>query len=364
LQPGRDGVGDYTRTLAAECARRGHDIRLLAVADTESAAETTGGPVRRMTRAEILRDNGAAARRWLDEFKPDWTSLQFVPYSFDPRGLFAASIPALVRIAGAAPRRQIFFHEIWIGANEGAPLKSRLFGALQRRAVARLLHALAPRPVHTSTDYYRSALERIGVSTEIVPMFGSVPWPGSQPAPATIAGVAAHALVGGMFGTLHPDWQPGPFMHDFAALAGRLGRPAALVSVGGIGPGAALLAQLTEQWRDKIACVALGRRPEPELATIFARFDFAVTTVPWNILGKSSSAAALREHGVQVAATHPGDPPRGGRPPVEDLAWDSGMVPYFRDRALLASAAQRTSPRPGVGAAATRFLDALAEVPS
>lgn len=33
LAPGRDGVGDYTRTLAGECARRGHTLALVSLGE-------------------------------------------------------------------------------------------------------------------------------------------------------------------------------------------------------------------------------------------------------------------------------------------------------------------------------------------
>lgn len=359
LEPGRDGVGDYTRTLAAECVCRGHAVRVLSVADRESGEETfLGQPaLRRMTREQALTD-GRDAYRWLEAFAPDWTSLQFVPFSFDPRGLFARSIPALVRIMRAAPRRHVIFHEIWIGAQQRAPWKARFLGAIQRRAVIRLLQAVDPRRIHTSTEFYRAALGDLGVRVERLPMFGSVPWCGPTP-PAIFPGIEANALVCGMFGTVHPDWQPAGFMADLAALAAKLGRPVALVSAGGLGPGTALFAELALRYRGSVNCVALGRLPEPQLAEVFARFDFAVTSVPWNILGKSSSAAALREHGLRVVATMGGAPLRGRPDLAGDL--DDGFVPYFRDPTLLRDAPTRTKPRLGVSAVTGQLLDLLEE---
>ena len=360
LAPGRDGVGDYTRTLATECVRRGHAVRLLAVGETEVAGARAEAGVLRLSHASFRGDEGAAAGRWLAEFSPDWTSLQFVPYSFDPRGLFGASIPALVRVAGAAPRWHVFFHEIWIGAQRGARWKTRIVGTLQRRLVAKLLHALAPHRLHTSTEFYRAALHLVGANAGTLRMFGSVPH--TAPVPAELPGVPPSSVVCGMFGTVHPDWRPADFLRDFAALAQSRGRPAALVSAGGLGPGAPMFARLQDEWHGRIACCALGRKNVAELAALFARFDFAVTSVPWNILGKSSSAAALREHGVRVVATYPGDPLRGAAPGPDDLADDEGFVPYFRDAALLARAPDRLAPRPGVSAIAGQFLDALTEV--
>jgi len=366
LAAGHDGVGDYARTLATACANCGHEVRLLALADREAATEGGSGQlqVRRMACEQTMVGGAAEAHRWLSDFAPGWASLQFVPYSFDPRGLFGRFIPELSQVMTVAPKRHIYFHEIWIGAQQGAPLKRRVIGLLQRRAVAKLLAAVGPQRIHTSTEFYLTALSHLGASAQRLPMFGSVPWLGPNPALPAIPGVAGGALVCGMFGTVHPDWQPDAFMADFATLAQRMGRSAALVSVGGMGPGAALFARLTDEWRGRVTCVALGRHSETELAQIFGRFDFAVTTVPWNILGKSSSAAALREHGIKVVGTHPGDPLRGSDALEDDIAQDEGFVPYFRDHSRLAEALQRTAPRPGAAMVAERLLASLQEVAS
>lgn len=357
LEPGRDGVGDYTRSLAAECARRGHEVRLLAVGDRCDVDEPGAMPVRRRTREAALGDDGREARRWLEAFGPDWACLQCVPYSFEPRGWFSGEVPALAALLAAAPRRQIFFHETWIGARRGAAWLERLDGWRQRVAVRALWRRAAPTLAHTSTDYYRAMLARIGVPAERLQMFGCVPR--GNGVASELPGVAREALVCGMFGTLHPNWQPEPFLGEFAALAQAAGRPAGLVAAGGLGAGRELFVRLRDEWRGRLTLVALGRMEPAELAGVFARCDFAVTSVPWNLMGKSSSAAALREFGLRVVVTNAGEPLRGVATPGEDAAEDEGFVPYFRDRGLLASALTKTTPRAGVEAVAERFLAAL-----
>lgn len=354
LAPGRDGVGDYARTLGAHCAVAGHDVRWLSLGEPEEPGADDSRE-RRFSAAAVRADGGAAARRWLEEFAPDWASLQFVPYSFDPRGLFGARVPMLADLLGTARRRHVFFHEIWIGIHRGASPRERLVGWVQRRAVRALLRRTAPECVHTSTAYNALVLERAGQRAGRLAMFGSVPRL-ADIAPAALEGVPAQALVCGIFGSVHANWQPETFLADFAQLARQRGQPAALVTAGGIGPGATLLSQLEERWRAHITFVRLGRATTERLAEIFARFDFAVTSMPWNILGKSSSAAALREHGVKIVVTAAGAPPRQGPLPVDDTAEDAGFIPYFRDAARLAEAPGKTEPRPGAREVARNFL--------
>ncbi|HVU32062.1 MAG TPA: hypothetical protein VHE61_01420 [Opitutaceae bacterium] len=359
LEPGCDGVGDYTATLAAECVRRGHQVRLLSLAEKPGGSAAPSPTMLRLAPAEWRADVGAAARRWLDAFAPDWVSLQFVPYSYDPRGFFAGSIEALARIMGAADRRHIFFHEVWIGSHQGAPLKARVSGWWQRRAVAELLRRVAPQCMHTSIEYYRLALARLGHSVSLLPMFGSIPpLPGTAPA-ALPSAVPVDAIVCGHFGTLHPHWEVEQFLCDLSELAQARGRSAALVAAGSLGYGRELFARVAAAWQGRVHCVALGRLDGPALAAVFARFDFAVTSVPWNILGKSSSAATLREHGLPVVVTAAGSGPRFTAERIDDAANDPGFVPYFRDRGALIRALEKTPPRPGVVAAADVFLKGL-----
>jgi hypothetical protein len=356
LEPGRDGVGDYTATLAAECVRLGHEVRLLSLGEKSDVISPDGHAALRLSPAAWCRDGGAAARRWLDRFKPDWVSLQFVPYSFDPRGFFAASVEPIGAIVDAAPRRHVFFHEIWIGSQKGASVKARLSGWWQRRAVRALLRRIEPAKVHTSTAYYQLALAAIGQKADRLRMFGSVPPSVAAPASILPPHVSDDAVVCGHFGTLHSDWTPDPFLADLAALAAQRRRPAAWVAAGSLGSGQERFDRIAEQWQDRVACVTLGRLGDAALAAAFARFDFAVTSVPWNILGKSSSAAALREHGLPVVVTVPGSAPRFTSAPADDAAEDPGFLPYFRDRSVLEAALTKTPPRVGVTAAAVRFL--------
>jgi hypothetical protein len=359
LEPGRDGVGDYVHTLAAACVRAGHEVRLLALAEPRTVPSSEEGlSVRRQTLAESRADGGRGARAWLDAFRPDWTSLHFVPYAFDSRGLFSAQIPALAHVLAAGARRHIFFHEIWIAFAQGAPWRERAVGFLQRRAMARLLRAVSPTAVQTSNGCYRRALTLLGYDATVLPIFGSVPWQ-ADTTPAEIDGVGRGDLVCGMFGALHPNWAHDPFLADFATLAAARGQRAVLAAAGSLRQGAARFAQLAERWRGQITFVELGEHPPVQLAAIFARFDFAVTTSPYTLIGKSASAAALREHGLRVVVTNSGQRPRFRIADQELSPGDDGFVAYFGPRSDLSVALAKTAPRSGVESAVHRFLATL-----
>lgn len=365
LEPNRDGVGDYVRTLANACARRGHEVALLSLAEPGAGSLQAAEPLRvlRLGGERSVEQRAKEARAWLQDFSPDWTSLHFVPYSFHPRGLFGAAIQMLDAVTRVAPRRHLFFHEIWIGGSRGASWRERLVGMGQKRAVRRLLAKVAPQVVHTSIGYNRAGLAAAGCKAGLLPMFGSVPMHGATKSFPEMPEIPRAAMVAGMFGALHPNWNAGAFLTDFTALAESQGRPAVLAAAGDLRYGAEFFAALKQRWAGQVAFVALGEQPAHRLEGIFARFDFAVTSVPWNLIGKSSSAAALREHGLPVVVTNAGASPRFPVTEGELEPSDSGFLPYFRDRDVLCGL-RRTFPRSGVGAVVDRFLSDLGAEPS
>src|SRR5258708_26746090 len=95
LEPGRDGVGDYTTSLADELRRLGHNVILIALRDnfiTEAMAanqQSAVGSTRslRLPSAWPWPECIRHAKQQLDRFDPEWVSLQFVCYSFHPKGL-------------------------------------------------------------------------------------------------------------------------------------------------------------------------------------------------------------------------------------------------------------------------------------
>src|SRR5215472_14761109 len=88
LEPGRDGVGDYCRRLAAELTRLGISCSILALNDGYATSEiraSSEGPVRLIRLPSALSHAAklACARAAIADFDPDWISLQFVSYGFN-----------------------------------------------------------------------------------------------------------------------------------------------------------------------------------------------------------------------------------------------------------------------------------------
>jgi len=288
LEPGRDGVGDYSTLLAAESSRRGHKVALLALNDQHTGAVIRRDGLLRLPANQPWPERVTEARRWLEEFAPDWISLQFVGYGLHPRGLVGAIAGYLETIFNRWPVH-LFFHEVWIGEETGSGLKHRALGWLQRRATVALVRALDVRVVHTSNPAYVHLLGQKGVQARRLPLFGSLPLPMREPAPDG-------PFKAVFFGTLHPVWPPEPLFGHLRTL----GRKVELIHLGNIGSGAELWSGLEQKYGNDLTFRKLGALPPEEVAEHLAGAHCGIATTPWSLIGKSASVAAMLDCGLPV----------------------------------------------------------------
>lgn len=283
LEPGRDGVGDYCRLLAAELESHGMACLLISLNGIASASWPD--------RARVVRER-------LAQFGADWVSLQFVPYSFHSKGL-VESFGKAMRTALAGRKLHIMFHELWIGAYTRAPWKEVCVGFLQRVCIRRLLRSLAPDLVTTTNSAYAALLQELGVEAPLLPLFGNIPIV-PEPDRHWIPKELTAGWLFAFFGTLHPVWSPEPLFSQIRDAARRAGKGVAMVSIGRLGPGPALWSRLTERYGDTFSFRSLGEQPADRVSALLQTADFGVAASPWELIGKSGSAAAMLEHGLPV----------------------------------------------------------------
>jgi len=322
LEPGMDGVGDYTRRLAVELNALGHRCHLLALADTHVKDITadeipaTHGVVSclRLPATASWRDRVRLAKHLCESIAPDWISWQIVPYGFDPRGLSFGLGGRLKEIAGSR-RSQIMFHEIWIGEAKQSSLKNKLIGKLQRSMIKDLLHKLQPGVIHTHTPLYQHLLGRLGYPATILPLFGNIPLtPRPQPdwlmetwpmgwAQFDLADRASWWIFV-IFGSIHPEWDADDFWHKASHAAQREGRKCLVISIGRPGEaGERLLHRLQKHEGNAWQVVQLGRQSEEAISQCLLTTDFGVSAVPPENVFKSGTAIAMIEHGLPIIVT-------------------------------------------------------------
>lgn len=175
-EPGRDGVGDYTRLLAGELATRGVAVGVLAIADPhvhdERRERREGYDVLRLPASWGWRRRTASARGFVREVDPSWASLQLVSWAYQRYGV-APLLGLRLRGIGAGAWH-VMVHETWLG--RASPLRRhRWLGRAQRVAVLGTLRVLKPRVVTVSTIGNRELLRGGGRRPVVLPLFGNVP---------------------------------------------------------------------------------------------------------------------------------------------------------------------------------------------
>ena len=304
LEPGRDGVGDYTRILAGECARAGHECRLLAVNDAHLSghAPLETSPALRLPAIMPWHERATVALAWAQAFAPDWQSWQIVPYGFHDKGVipreackFAATLAQ-----GGSWRRHVMLHELWLGLSAHESARNRITGALQRRALKKFLLALHPDALDTTNPTYLAALVRNDIAASHIPIFGNIPVIAPPAAVARAAGV----FNGVIFGTVHPQFLPVARRAMAALLAGARasGGSLRITIVGNTGAhGLGLVESLQNFAPDgQFEIRSLGEMPAEKVSLALQEADFGIAMHPWALLGKSGVVAAMLDHGLPV----------------------------------------------------------------
>jgi hypothetical protein len=320
LEPGRDGVGDYTRRLAAECIRQGHASVIVALNDLHvtqpvfesQSVEDVSPLVLRLPGGMPWNARVVEARKWIGPFNPAWMSLQFVPFGYHPKGLCFGLGKKLSGIHPSAAW-QIMFHELWLGLGAHSSLKHRLWGAVQQSIIRDLVRQLQPRVVHTQADPYQQALQRENIPASILPLFGNITYvPGEAwddllaPLVAAASGEAPNRnrfYLAGIFGAIHPEWSAQKTVDVLLPLVQRAQKQLVLVFFGKNNLTPEALNQLKATLPGRITMISIGEKSNSEVSQILQALDLGLATSPYQVIQKSGTVAAMLEHGLQVLVT-------------------------------------------------------------
>jgi hypothetical protein len=343
LEDGRDGVGDYTTLLAAECARRGHATLCVALNDPHVTGAVADDGLLRLGAMLPWHTRAKLAREAVERFRAEVVSLQWVPYGFAARGISWGIEKTLAAIAGGRAAH-LFCHELWIGAEMGAGVKHRVIGAAQRAVLKQIVRVLKPGCVQTSNAIYAGLLKRARIEAEVLPMFGAIP----------VTGVEAPRQEGmvrlGMFGTLHPQWPPRPLLERL----GGLGKWVAIEHIGRIGSGEGVWTDMEREFGGGMDFKRHGEQPVETVSQFLMEMDFGIATTPLALIGKSATATAMLEHGLPVILNRD-DVHYAGIPaamPEGVIAMDEQLVEIMR-------AARRRPPAWRLEVVADQFLQGL-----
>lgn len=313
VEPGKDGVGDYTRTLAAELINLGMDACVIALRDKGvntviEQLQSQGDekvPVLRIPYTMKWSESVYYAQIYSGKFKPDWVSLQYVPFSFHPKGL-PFNLPKTISRLTDQARLHIMFHELWVGIKTQSPFSHHLYKIFQKNIARSLIKNNKPAKVNTSNRVYQLALQDAGINAEILPLFSNIPYISNcrnysenllMKAGIQQGNRAQYKIIC-VFGSIFPDIKLDDVLEAELQMAKNSGKQLLLIFMGRSNQGE--VERLTSVFATRIKVLRLGELPPDEVSAVMQQCDQAISTTPKEFIGKSGVYAVFKRHGLPV----------------------------------------------------------------
>ena len=305
LEAGKGGVGDYTFALGGVLQDVGCSCNFVAVNDpfVTCLVKDTRSRSLRLPMASSWSRRAQALGTYLKSEPPDYLSLQFVPFGFQKRGIVRQFCRFIAPELAVYPVH-FMFHELWLGLKPGLHWKHRLLGQVQKYWILSAFRAIQPRVVHTTNGLYHDALERAGVSSAVLPLFGNIPPlsdpPELQEIASLVKGERSSRWIVAMAFAIPVEWNPIPWFDALCAAAEEARKRILVVSVGRQGRGQRVWHQITRRYGDRIYFSDLGICSEARISACLQQADFGLALTPFDILGKSGAAVCMVEHGLPL----------------------------------------------------------------
>jgi len=316
LEPGKDGVGDYTRRLASALIERGNAITIIAFNDRYVSETVTGQQesdgikidIVRLSAGDAIKMRLNVADKVIKEFRPDWISLQYVPFSYQKKGL-PWQLGNQLKSISKGISWHIMFHELWCGMNPTAPVKEKILGYGQKNVLKKLVTSLKPAQIFTSIISYSNRLINYGINPiKVLPIFGNIPLGHLTPDAVwesfiadnnikALADAENNVLLVGFFGAVYPCEGLDELMVNIQSAANNLKKRLVILFIGH-----GNREQVINHFGDIITSEIknLGALDFPLLNKVFSLIDISVVTTPSDGMNKSGSAIAWIERGVPV----------------------------------------------------------------
>lgn len=313
LEPGKDGVGDYTRRLASELIRQGHECAIVAFMDKGAqqtieviqVIDSTNISLLRLPYSNGYKANCIDAKPWIDAFNPDWISLQYVPFSFHPKGL-PFSFSKSIQEAAQGRKLHIMFHELWVGMNKEASFKLQTWGQLQRVMIQSFIKNVKPSSVHTQSKLYQWQLKKMDVKVSFLPLFSNI-----KVVHANYSLKNPKHLRFIVFGAIHSGAPIEAFAKEVANYAISENLKISFTFIGRCGVEQNHWAAILRSF--KLEVTILGELSTEQISKELSEASIGIVNTPLYLIEKSGANAAMREHGLTVICLSHNWTPRGVR---------------------------------------------------
>ncbi|MCE7066132.1 hypothetical protein [Dyadobacter sp. CY326] len=308
LESGRDGVGDYTRRLAAALLRQGHQSCIVALHDRHLPTDRMHGTqfdeqqqvnVLRLSSRLSWKDRLEEVASFMLVVDPTWISLQYVAYGFQDKGL-PWSLANQIKKITKERNLHIMFHELWLDKPDN--FKQELTWRTQKQMIRYSIKKMNPKAVSATIPFNINRLAEIGVKASLIELFGNIPY---KPV-AKREGLPA-AMPDGKLNLLYFGAAPkGEFLHtmvrDLITFCTVTGISIRFTIVCGE---TAEKQKFISALNSKLAQFGLSIVDVPfatteRLSELMQQCDVGVSRSAPYLFGKSGTAIAMLEHGMPI----------------------------------------------------------------
>jgi hypothetical protein len=298
LEAGKDGVGDYTRRLCGELKRMGHNVQILSLCDFQATSftidfqeiEGTKVATNRIPKSTLNNQRLIWSQDIVNNFEPEWISLQYVPYSFNPKGL-PFWLPSFLKKLKGNHKLHIMFHELWLGIDIESSFRHKCIGKLQQLIVKNMIYITKPHFINTQNKLYQFFLQAHNIVSSILPICGNIPVTATK-------NQVNHFTQFILFGTIHPGAPFKNFMNELVKYKSKLTKPIKFVFVGSNGAELSNYIDVIE--RNSIKYEVLGIQTESVISQVLIDSDYGISTTPYFQTEKSGVYAAYKEHQINA----------------------------------------------------------------
>ncbi|MEO6637580.1 MAG: hypothetical protein ABIN25_04845 [Ginsengibacter sp.] len=306
VEPGRDGVGDYTIKLALQLIKSGHDACVIAIKDkyAKEYMEHTHrieGVDLQIVRLQNLLSASERLReikKIVNVFLPGWISLQYVPYAYHEKGMPVFLSGFLKKITNKS-NWHIMIHEPYL--SEQASFKNKTVRFFQILSLKLLKKNLQPHVFHTSISQYQKLLAEIRIESQLLGLFGNIPVPLNSKSGERLLHKGKR-FTGVYFGAAPALLYHSVFSEKLSAFCDSCEEKVQIIICGRSGKnGKEFGEEISKALAPYGGTVDVrGEVEAASLSNLFSEADFGISRVPPIFIGKSGSAISMLEHGLPL----------------------------------------------------------------
>lgn len=298
-----DGVGDYTYKLSQALIKYGAEVSILCSNNPDIIKNKQVFKAEKIKVFPIIEawDNQGvkAIENIFKNKKYDYISLQYVPFAFQKKGLPLHLSENLKKLFPTV-NWHIMFHELWVGMEKGATIKSKLHGYMQKRLIHNMIKKLKPLLINTQCKLYKHQLGQLGYDTEILPLFSNILRDQTIPKPIEDE-KEKKKMVLAIFGSIHFGAPVASFVGELLDLLESDTNQFANVKFVFIGNCGSFIEEWTSVLKkNDIEFEITGKLSEYNIGNYLRHVDFGITTTPYILVEKSGTVAAMLEHDLNV----------------------------------------------------------------